>query len=45
MTVNAARFTNATLPALNSFNARVTFRDNALTLDRFGGDLAAGRLL
>lgn len=42
MTVNAARFTNATLPALNSFNARVTFRDNALTLDRFGGDLAGG---
>jgi autotransporter translocation and assembly factor TamB len=42
MTVNAARFTNATLPALNSFNAHVTFRDNALTLDRFGGDLAGG---
>src|SRR6266404_4762439 len=42
ITVNAARFTNATLPALNSFNARVTFRDNALTLDRFGGDLAGG---
>jgi hypothetical protein len=42
MTVNAARFTNATLPALNSFNARVSFRDNALTLDRFGGDLAGG---
>jgi len=42
MTVNVARFTNATLPALNSFNARVTFRDNALTLDRFGGDLAGG---
>jgi len=42
MTVNAARFTNATLPALNSFNARVTFRDNTLTLDRFGGDLAGG---
>lgn len=42
MTVNAARFTNATLPALNSFKARVTFRDNALTLDRFGGDLAGG---
>ena len=42
MTVNAARFTNATLPALNGFNARVTFRDNALTLDRFGGDLAGG---
>jgi autotransporter translocation and assembly factor TamB len=42
MTVNAARFTNATLHALNSFNARVTFRDNVLTLDRFGGDLAGG---
>jgi hypothetical protein len=42
MTVNAARFTNATLPALNSFNARVTFRDNTLSLDRFGGDLAGG---
>jgi autotransporter translocation and assembly factor TamB len=42
MTVNAARFTNATLPALNSFNARLTFRDNVLTLDRFGGDLAGG---
>jgi hypothetical protein len=42
MTVNAARFTNATLPALRGFNARLTFRDNALTLDRFGGDLAGG---
>jgi autotransporter translocation and assembly factor TamB len=42
ITVNAARFTNATLPALNSFNARVTFRDNVLNLDRFGGDLAGG---
>jgi hypothetical protein len=43
MTVNVARFTNATIPALRSFNARLTFRDNALTLDRFGGDLAGGR--
>jgi hypothetical protein len=42
MTVNVARFANATLPALRSFNARMTFRDNALTLDRFGGDLAGG---
>jgi len=42
MTMNVARFTNATLPALRSFNARVTFRDNALTFDRFGGDLAGG---
>src|SRR4030095_14898107 len=42
MTVNVARFTNATLPALGGFNARMTFKDNALTLDRFGGDLAGG---
>jgi autotransporter translocation and assembly factor TamB len=42
MTVNVARFTNATLPALRSFTARCSFKDNALTLDRFGGDLAGG---
>ena len=42
MTVNVARFTNVTLPALRNFNARFTFRDNALTLDRFGGDVAGG---
>jgi autotransporter translocation and assembly factor TamB len=42
MTVNVARFTNATLPALQGFNARITFRENAFTLDRFGGDLAGG---
>jgi len=42
MTVNAARFTNATLPTLRGFNVRFTFRDNALTLDRFAGDLAGG---
>ena len=42
MTVNVARFTNATLPTLRGFNVRVTFRDNALTLDRFTGDLAGG---
>jgi autotransporter translocation and assembly factor TamB len=42
MTVNVARFTNATLPTLRGFNVRFTFRDNALTLDRFAGDLAGG---
>jgi autotransporter translocation and assembly factor TamB len=42
ITINVARFTNATLPALRSFNARCTFRDNTLNLDRFGGDLAGG---
>jgi autotransporter translocation and assembly factor TamB len=42
MTVNVARFTNATIPAVRGFGARVSFRDNALTLDRFGGDIAGG---
>ena len=42
MTVNVARFTNATLPALRNFNARLSFARDALTLDRFGGDLAGG---
>jgi hypothetical protein len=42
ITVNVARFTNATLPALRNFNARLSFARDALTLDRFGGDLAGG---
>ncbi len=42
MTVNVARFTNATIPAVRGFSARLNFRDNALTLDRFGGDIAGG---
>jgi autotransporter translocation and assembly factor TamB len=42
MTVNVARFTNVTLPALRNFNARFTFAQDALTLERFRGDLAGG---
>jgi len=42
MTVNVARFTNATIPAVTGFKARLTFAENAVTLDRFGGDLAGG---
>ena len=42
MTLNVARFTNATIPALRGLTARLTFRDNALTIDRFGGDIAGG---
>src|SRR4029453_4759899 len=42
ITMNVARFTNATLPALRSFNARCSLSENVLTLDRFGGDLAGG---
>jgi autotransporter translocation and assembly factor TamB len=42
MTVNVARFTNATLPALTNFSARLSFAQNAVSLERFGGDLAGG---
>ena len=42
MTVNVARFTDATIPSVGGFNARITFRDNEVTLDRFGGDVAGG---
>jgi hypothetical protein len=42
MTVNVARFTNVTMPAVTGFNARITFRDDTVTLDRFGGNVAGG---
>ncbi len=42
ITINAARFTNGTLPALHGFHSRLVFRDNALVLEKFGGDLAGG---
>jgi autotransporter translocation and assembly factor TamB len=42
ITINAVRFTNATLPALHGFQSRLVFRDNALDLERFRGDLAGG---
>ncbi len=42
VTVNVARFTNATLPALTNFSARLSFAQNAVSLERFGGDIAGG---
>src|SRR4030095_12663618 len=42
ITINAARFTDATLPALRGFQSRLLFRGNTLTLERFRGDLAGG---
>jgi hypothetical protein len=36
------RFSNATLPALRGFKSRLLFRDDTLTIERFGGDLAGG---
>jgi autotransporter translocation and assembly factor TamB len=42
MSINLARFENATLPALTNFKALLNFRQNRLAFDRFGGDLAGG---
>ncbi|MEO8045411.1 MAG: translocation/assembly module TamB domain-containing protein, partial [Spartobacteria bacterium] len=42
MNVNVARFENPTLPALTNFKALLNFRENRLSFDRFGGDLAGG---
>ena len=42
MSVTVARFENPTLPTLHDFNAHLSFRDNTLSFDRFGGDLAGG---
>jgi autotransporter translocation and assembly factor TamB len=43
MAVNVVRFTNATLPSMRDFKTRLTFAGNALTLERFSGDLAGGK--
>ena len=42
MHIVSARFENPTLPAISNFNAQLNFRDNTLSFDRFGGDLAGG---
>jgi hypothetical protein len=44
MTVNYARAIDSTLPALQNFKARLKFENNALTLERFGGELSGGHL-
>lgn len=40
--MNRARATNATIPSLSNFKARLGFNRNTLTIDQFGGDLAGG---
>ncbi|MBA2744218.1 MAG: translocation/assembly module TamB domain-containing protein, partial [Chthoniobacterales bacterium] len=42
MTINVARFSNATLPALTNFNARLVFDGDSLTFPQFRGELAGG---
>ena len=42
ITINMARFSNATLPALSGFHSRLTFEGDVLNFERFNGDLAGG---
>lgn len=42
MTINVARFSNATLPALTNFNARLVFDGDSLNFPQFRGELAGG---
>jgi autotransporter translocation and assembly factor TamB len=42
MTINVARMTDPTLPAVQNFKAHMKFANNALTLEQFGGELSGG---
>src|SRR5256885_9144267 len=42
MTINVARMTDPTFPAVQNFKARVNFANDKLTLDQFGGELSGG---
>jgi hypothetical protein len=42
ITVNRARFSDPTLPALRNFKGRFSFARDALTFERCGGELAGG---
>ena len=43
MTVNVARMSDPTLPAIQNFKARLNFANDKLTLEQFGGELSGGR--
>src|SRR5438093_12270573 len=43
ITINLARPSNVTLPALNNFKARLNFTGDALTIQQFGGELSGGK--
>ncbi len=42
MTINAARFSNPTIPTVTNFNARLAFTQTRLDLEQFRGELAGG---
>ncbi len=43
MTVNVARMTDPTFPAVQNFKARLNFANDALTIDQCRGELSGGR--
>ncbi len=43
MTINVARASDPTLPALNNFKARFNFSGDALAIQQFGGELSGGK--
>ncbi|HWN25322.1 MAG TPA: translocation/assembly module TamB domain-containing protein, partial [Candidatus Sulfotelmatobacter sp.] len=45
MTINVARASDPTLPALNNFKARLNFSGDALTIQQFGGELSGGKFI
>jgi autotransporter translocation and assembly factor TamB len=42
MTINVARMTDPTLPAVQNFKARLNFANNALTIEQCRGELSGG---
>jgi autotransporter translocation and assembly factor TamB len=42
ITINMARFTNATLPSVSGFHSRMAFAGDVLHFEQFNGDLAGG---
>jgi autotransporter translocation and assembly factor TamB len=42
MTINVARMTDPTFPAVQNFKARLNFARDALTIEQFGGELSGG---
>ena len=42
MTINVARMSDPTLPAVQNFKGRVNFANNALTIEQFRGELSGG---
>ena len=42
MTINVARMTDPTFPAVQNFKARINFANDALTIEQFAGELSGG---